>query len=100
MRTFVAVGLTNSGRMTPECIIGLVMNLGVGMGDELASEVVFEATNTCGCCVAVMGTKTLLEAVVLLNETKRFAASILASCSRLGNNGLTEPPFKLRCLEQ
>ena len=48
-----------------------------------------------------MGTKTLLEAaVVLLNETKRLAASILASCSLLGNNGLTEPPFKLRCLEQ
>ena len=32
-----AAGLTNSGRMTPECIIGLVINLGVGMGDELAS---------------------------------------------------------------
>ena len=28
------VGLTNSGRMTPECIIGLVINLGVGMGDD------------------------------------------------------------------
>ena len=49
-KTLVAVGLTNSGRMTPECIIGLVMNLGVGIGDELASEaVVFEVTRTC-CC--------------------------------------------------
>ena len=50
------------------------MNLGVGMGDELASEgVVLEAIITCwGCCAAVMGTKTLLEAVVLLSDTKKM----------------------------
>ena len=48
MHFFLPVGLKNSGLMTPECIIGLVMNLGVGMGDELASEgVVLEAIITC-----------------------------------------------------
>ena len=35
----MAWGLTSSGLMTPECIMGLVINLGVGIGDELASEV-------------------------------------------------------------
>lgn len=34
MLELVANGLTNSGLMTPECIMGLVMNLGVGMGEE------------------------------------------------------------------
>ena len=92
--------------MTPECIIGLVMNLGVGMGDELASdEVVLEAIMTCCCCcAAVMGTKTLLEAVVLLSETRRLAASILAaSCSLLDDAGAKAkglPPLRLKCLEQ
>ena len=105
----IPVGLTNSGRMTPECIIGLVINLGVGMGDELASEdeVAFEAMMTCCCCwpAAVMGTKTLFEAVVLLKETRRLAASILAaSCSLFevtaGAKAKGLPPFRLKWREQ
>ena len=104
----IPVGLTNSGRMTPECIIGLVINLGVGMGEELASdEVAFEAMMTCCCCwpAAVMGTNTLFEAVVLLKETRRLAASILAaSCSLLevtaGAKAKGLPPLRLKCREQ
>jgi hypothetical protein len=54
-----------------------------------------------------MGTNTLLEAVVLLNETRRLAASILAaSCSLFepdpprGQKAKGLPPLRLKCREQ